>query len=682
MTEPHEPQTDDASSEGQQSSNDSFEDPSSKDPSSEDSHFRPPFGTEDFEGDLDTGDDEVIGRALRRSLQVIATFVAVVALGYGAWMLWPRADEAETVLATQGPERVEPEVTVEPPTVPFTDITRAAGIDYVHQSGAAGEKLLPETMGSGVAFADFDGDGDPDLLFVDGRVWPHDRAAGTPAAGSATFYRNRGDGSFEEATDAAGLRTDLYGTGVAIGDFDADGRLDLYLTAVGENRLYRNTGDGFVDVTARAGVAGGGDTWSTSAAFVDVDGDQDLDLFVANYVVWSRAIDIEVDYRLTGVGRAYGPPVNYAGTFSSLYLNQGDGTFVDVSEAAGIHVVQPATGVPVGKALGVAPADLDGDGAIDLVVANDTVQNFLFHNRGDGTFDEVGELWGLAYGRAGEATGAMGIDAAHFRNDDSLGFAIGNFANEMTSLYVAQGDASLFADEAISEGVGAPSRTLLTFGMLWLDVDLDGRLDLLETNGHLENEISVVDPSQSYEQAAQLFWNAGDAGRSTFVELSHEAIGDLATPVVGRGSAFADMDGDGDLDVVVTQVGRAPLLLRNDFVPAAQAELATPHRWLRLRLVDPGSPNRDAIGAWVTLRSTGIDGDRGVQEQRRQVMPARSYQSASELAVTFGLGAAPRLEALEIHWPDGERQALDVDTLALDRLHVVERGASMGDRDE
>jgi len=316
----------------------------------------------------------------------------------------------------------------------------------------------------------------------------------------------------------------------------------------------------------------------------------------------------------------------------------------------------------VSLALGLAPVDVDGDGLIDVLVANDTVRNFFFHNRGVGpdgvvTFQETAEFYGLAYGREGEATGAMGVDAAYFRNDGDLGFAIGNFANEMTSFYISQGEATLFADESISEGIGAPSRTLLSFGVLFFDYDLDGRLDVLQANGHLENEIDAVDPSQTYEQPSQLFWNAGPDQRQGFVEVDLATAGDLARPLVGRGGSFADVDGDGDLDVVLTQAGRAAVLLRN--------EQKLGHHWLRLRLVDPAG-QRDAIGAWVALTAGGVT-------QRRQVMPTRGYQSQSELPVTFGLGSADTIDALTITWPDGTLQ--EVPGLELDRLHVVEKGA-------
>ena len=595
-------------------------------------------------------DDAVIGRAFRRSMIGFAIGGVLVA----AVFLWNSArsgEEApEVEITTEAPVVVEHEEAI--PTVLWKDVTKAAGIDFVHFNGAEGEKLLPETMGSGAVFFDADGDEDQDLLLANGTAWPHSDTA----ARTCRFYLNDGAGNFTDATVASGLDVSLYGTGAAVGDFDNDGATDIFLAAVGTNRLLRNRGDGtFLDVTDKAGLAGNADDWSTSAAFFDLDGDADLDLFVANYVRWSREIDQQIDYRLTGVGRAYGPPVNYQGTFSDLYRNNGDGTFTEISAEAGIEVRNEATDVPVGKALGIAPVDIDRDGAIDLLIANDTVRNFLFHNRGDGTFQDMAEFFGLAYGREGEATGAMGVDAAHYRNDAELGFAIGNFANEMTSLYISQGEPTLFADEAIVEGIGAPSRRMLSFGILLFDYDLDGRLDMLQANGHLENEINRVDPSQTYEQPVQLFWNAGPDARQSFIPVDTATSGDLGMPIVGRGNAYADIDADGDLDVILTQVGRAPLLLRN--------EQNLDRHWLRVRLEDPTGA-REAIGAWIELDAGGVT-------QRRQVMPTRSYQSQSELPVTFGLGAATKIDGLRVTWPDGTVQ--EVPPPAIDQALVLRR---------
>jgi enediyne biosynthesis protein E4 len=267
--------------------------------------------------------------------------------------------------------------------------------------------------------------------------------------------------------------------GVAVGDYDNDGHADVYVTALGGNKLFHNAGNGtFRDVTAAAGVAGGTNDWGSSAAWIDIENDGDLDLFVCNYVRWSHEIDLEVDYRLVGIGRAYGPPMNFPGTFPVLYRNDR-GKFVDISASAGIQIKNPATGVPMAKSLAVAPVDVNGDNFIDLVVANDTVQNFLFTNRHNGTFEEIGARSGIAFDVFGQTRGAMGIDAARFRNDSALGIAIGNFANEPNALYVSQQDSVIFADEAIAEGVGPASRLLLKFGLFFFDYDLDGRLDVL-----------------------------------------------------------------------------------------------------------------------------------------------------------------------------------------------------------
>ena len=583
--------------------------------------------------------DEVIGVVFKRSLKVAALLATlfIVAILINRTL---REDEAFVDTPAVSPVNVQSEVKA--PAVHFTDITRAAGIRFSHVNGAYGEKLLPETMGSGAAFFDYDNDGDQDLLLINSDYWPDHMETGAPRP-TMMLYQNDGHGQFTDVTEASGLAIPLYGMGIAVGDYDNDGDADVFVTAYGSNHLFRNDGGHFRDVTGAAGVGGSADTWSTSASFLDIDNDGDLDLFVANYVRWSRAIDVNVNFQLVGIGRAYGPPNAYQGSYNYLYRNDGDGRFSDISADSGMHINNPATGEPMSKALAVVPVDIDRDGWLDLLVANDTVQNFLFHNQGHGVFEERGSLLGIAFDRDGKATGAMGVDAAYFRNDAELGFAVGNFANEMTSLYVSRDSGPPLTDEAIVEGIGPASRLALTFGLFFFDYDLDGRLDLLQANGHLEGDINKVQTSQHYRQAPQLFWNCGDQCRSSFLVQPADANGDFGTPLVGRGAAYADIDGDGDLDVIITQNGGEPLLLRND--------LALDHHWLRLKLTGTAA-NRDAIGAWVEVRA-------GDTMQRRQVMPSRSYLSQVEPVLTFGLGVADRVDSVDVFWPDDTLQSLD-----------------------
>jgi hypothetical protein len=555
----------------------------------------------------------------------------------------PGNSDTETTAVSNGPT---------PPSVQFKNITAEAGIHFTRESGARGEKLLPETMGSGCAFFDFDNDGDQDILLINSTSWPNNSptVAPTPCA----LYENLGGGKFRNITAGSGLETPIYGMGVAVGDYDNDGRVDVFITAVGGNRLFHNEGKGkFRDVTSVAG--GGGGEWSTSAAFVDYDNDGDLDLFVCNYVKWSREIDLQVDYQLAGVGRAYGPPMNFAGVFPYLYRNDGNGHFTEVAAEAGLHITNKATGLPMAKSLGVAPTDLDGDGWIDLIVANDTVQNFVFHNEKNGTFREVGATSGLAFDPYGSARGAMGIDTGRFQDENTLGVSIGNFANEATALYVQQ-DKMLFSDQAQAQGIGSASRTLLTFGVFFFDYDLDGWLDLLTVNGHIEPDIAKISPLQSYAQPAQLFWNArGASKKANFVLVTaKQAGGDLFAPAVARGSAFADIDGDGDLDVLITQAGGPARLLRNERPPG--------NHWARIKLIGHKS-NRDAIGALVKA----LVGNKTIT---RQVMPTRGYLSQSELPVTIGLGEAGSIDGALILWPSGIKQTIK--SIAPGRLTVIE----------
>ena len=601
--------------------------------------------------DGENNDEAPIKRALWLSLAVLV-LVGIAAAGLFLYSDQPIQAPEVVELETQGPVTSQ-QTPVSMPDFQFTDITDASGIHFIHENGAYGERLLPETMGGGVAFLDYDNDDHLDLLLINSNHWSwHSEGQDRP---TMHLYKGRGDGTFTAVTHAAGLDLSLYGMGVAVGDFDGDNRTDLFITAVGENRLLRNTdGNRFTDVTQEMRVAGTGDAWSTGAAFFDYDRDGDLDLFVCNYVVWSREINSAVDYRLTGIGRAYGPPNDFAGTQSLLYRN--DGThFTDVSQSAGIHVVNEATGAPTGKGLAVHPLDVNRDGWLDLVVANDTVRNFLFLNMQNGQFKEVGIEYGLAFDTGGMATGAMGIDAAYFANDDRLAVAIGNFANEMSSFYVSRHNEQVFSDDAIVAGIGADSRRVLTFGLIFVDLDLDGRLDLLAASGHVEPEINKVQSSQQYAQPIQIYWNCGDACSRQY-RLVSQPMGDISRPLVGRGAAYGDIDHDGDPDLVFTAVGGKVTLLRND--------QKTGHHWITLKLRGE-LPNADAIGASVVL-------DADSRKQYQAVMPARSYLSQMALPLTMGLGNADSADRVTVTWPDGLQESWT--DLKADQVYRLNKG--------
>lgn len=507
-----------------------------------------------------------------------------------------------------------------PPRVTFTDVTAAAGIRFQHTSGAFGKKYLPETMGAGVAFFDADGDGLQDIFFVNSTRWP-----GRPGPPSyPAFYRNRGDGTFIDQTRAAGLQIEMYGMGVASADYDNDGRADLYVTAVGRNHLFHNEGAGrFIDVTDRAGVADAG--FSTSAAWLDYDRDGFVDLFVAHYVEWSIGKDLYCT--LDGVQKSYCTPESYRGQSATLFHNTGRGAFQNVTRAAGLYD-------PTAKALGVALLDYDSDGWIDLFVANDRQPNRLYRNTRQGSFVDVGLRAGVSFDETGTARAGMGVDAADYDGSGRPSLAIGNFSNEMMSLYTSQ-DHGLFIDRAPVTAIGRSSLLKLTFGLFFFDYDLDGRVDIFAANGHVADDIGRVQKNVTYAQTPDLYWNAG-MGR--FEDAGRMAGADFQRTTVARGAAYADYDADGDLDVLVTANNGPARLLRNDG--------GNRNKWLRIASVG-GPSNRDAIGARVQVFIDGKPGPWAV------VKTGSSYCSQSELPVTFGLGQAVKVSGVKITWPDG-----------------------------
>ena len=513
--------------------------------------------------------------------------------------------------------------------IQFTDVTAAAGIRFKHNSGAFGKKYLPETMGSGVCFIDYDNDGWLDIFLVNSMDWPGQTAGGPsyPA-----LYHNNHDGTFTDVTRAAGLAVQTYGMGCAVGDYDNDGFDDLYLTTVGSNHLYHNQGNGkFVDVTAKAGVASLG--FSASAAWVDYDNDGKLDLFVTHYIEWS--IDTDQYCSLDNKNKSYCTPQRYKGESSHLYHNKGGGVFEDVTKKAGLWD-------PTSKALGVALLDFDNDGWMDLFVSNDTEPNKLYRNNHDGTFTEAGLTAGISFSESGRVRAGMGVDAADFDGSGYPGVLIGNFTNESMALYRNDG-SGLFTDQAPKSGLGAMTTSALTFGCFFADYDLDGLLDVVAANGHVSDDIAVVQPTVRYAQPLGIYRNLGD---KKFEDVSGKLGKAIQKPVVGRGVAYADYDNDGDLDLVVTTSNGPARLLRND--NANQNDV------LRVKLVGTKS-NRDGIGARVTLVTSS--GGR----MTRMVKSGSSYLSQSELPVTFGLGKPGKNAPvkIEIVWPSGTKQTVE-----------------------
>jgi enediyne biosynthesis protein E4 len=519
----------------------------------------------------------------------------------------------------------------------FADVTTAAGIQFQHNSGAFGGKFLPETLGSGCAFLDYDSDGWQDILLVNGMDWPGRKRQKS----TLRLYRNNRNGTFTDITRAAGLDIEMYGMGVAIGDYNNDGFPDIFISCVGQSHLFRNNGDGkFTDVTRAAGFLNH-EGFSTSALWIDYDRDGLLDLFVCNYVRWSPEHDVFCS--LDGTHKSYCTPEAYRGNTCWLFHNRGDGTFEDVTATSGVFDSSS-------KSLGVAMFDYDQDGWPDLLVANDTQPNKLYRNLRNGKFKDVAVEAGLAFSTEGKARAGMGVDTGDFDNSGRPGVAITNFDNEMIGLYRAV-SATAYDDISQSSGVGAPSKSTLGFGCTFLDVNLDGSLDLAVANGHIDETVRNIRGNVGYAQPPQLFLNGGNG---KFRDVATEVGGGFENPKVGRGLAYGDFDGDGDLDVLMTTNNGPAYLFRND--------QSSGNRSIRFRLVGTKS-NRDAIGACVRIFYNG-------QNQTRLVHGGSSYLSQSELPVTFGLGKRDKIDRVTIDWPSGKNE--EFKNLAAGRYECTE----------
>ncbi len=505
--------------------------------------------------------------------------------------------------------------------VVFNDVTAQAGIKFVHNAGKAGKKYLPETLGSGAAFFDADSDGWIDILLINGKDWTP-RGHRTTAA----LYRNNHNGTFTDITQGSGLDVEMYGIGVAVADYDNDGRDDVYITALEGDRLFHNEGNGkFKDVTAASGIKNA--SFGTSAAWLDYDRDGKLDLFVANYVQWTQKGDLWCS--LDGNVKSYCTPESYKGTSSKLFHNLGGGRFEDVTNKAGL-------GDPTSKSLGVTVADFDNDGWPDIFVSNDTQPNKLYHNNQNGTFTEHGMSAGVAFGEDGVARGAMGVDWSDYDRTGRAHLLVGNFSNQMLGLYHNEGNG-LFVDEAPASTVGRESLLSLSFGVFFFDYDLDGYPDILTSNGHIEEEIGRVQPKIKYQEPPLLFRNLGG---KKFANVSNAVGADFTKPLVGRGAIYGDFDHDGDLDVLLTSNNGPAHLYRNDG--------GNKNKWISIRTVGTKS-NRDGIGASVAIASAS-------GKQWNVVRSGSSYASQSDLALVFGLGQDPVVTSIEVTWPSGTKQ--------------------------
>lgn len=576
-----------------------------------------------------------------RQTLAVHVIILMLSLSLGGCISRPAADElsdkaeskkAEAAAAAPAESASSQPLPSQPTEAPrysgpisFADVTAQVGLKFNHNSGAFGKKYLPETVGSGGAFLDYDNDGWQDILLINSMSWPERRAQKSFSA----LYHNNRNGTFTDVTKEAGLAVEMYGLGCAIADYDNDGNVDIYVTCLGPDRLFRNLGGGhFSDVTAKAGVGDPG--FSTSAAWVDYDKDGKLDLFVCNYVEWS--VEKDLFCSLDGQKKSYCTPESYKGQSSTLYRNKGDGTFANVTERAGLRD-------PSSKSLGIALIDFDNDGWMDLFVANDTQPNKLYKNNGNGTFTDVAMTAGVAFSETGIARAGMGVDAADYDGSGRQSLVIGNFSNEMIALYHNEGPG-LFIDEAPTSAIGQASLLTLSFACFFFDYDLDGLPDIFSANGHVADDISAVQPKVKYAQPTHGF---SKLGKKKFEAATSKLGKALEQPVVGRGAAYGDYDNDGDLDLLITANNGPARLLRN--------EGGNQNNLLRVKTVGVNS-NRDGIGAKVRVEIANS------AVLWNYVKTGSSYCSQSEMPLTFGLGKVDKIARLEVTWPSGKVDAI------------------------
>jgi hypothetical protein len=526
----------------------------------------------------------------------------------------------------------------------FRELQEEIGLKFVHQHGGTGNKYFIETMGPGCAILDFDNDGWQDMYLVQSGPLP---GAANRASAANRLLRNQGNGTFIDVTLQSGAGDTGYGMGCCFGDYNNDGRVDIYVTNFGPNQLYRNNGDGtFTNVTKQAGV--GDDRWGTSSAFGDYDLDGDLDLYVANFV--NNVMDSDIR-----CGREnfpdYCSPDNYPGCPDIFYRNNGDGTFTDVTKEAGLFNDHPDES----KGLGVMWCDYDNDGDLDIYIANDSTPNFLYRNNGDGTFTDVALETGSAYNQDGQTEAGMGVDAGDYNWDGYLDIFVTHWQRETNTLY-HNDDGMFFQDNTLRTNLGVPSMNLVGWGTKFIDYDNDGWLDIFIANGHTMESVEHLFPNSgiTYAQSNQLFENDRH-GR--FRDISHDAGSHFLQQRVGRGAAFGDIDNDGDLDILVTNNNQEAVMLLN--------QVGQANDWIGFKLVGR-HVNRDAIGARVELRI-------GDQLRFQEVRSGTSYLSQNDLRIVFGLGKGERPSAITVRWPSGQRQKLDLGAVQPNVYNVVEQ---------